>query len=115
MLWYGTTLMYWIVLAAITIDHVNGLRGYMRAMKSSIRAFSGREVTVTNLDNNQVVKIAAGSPLSLAAVRSGLRLSFQCKQGVCQSCETILDGKVVRSCITQVPDKANITIKKLKK
>ena len=50
------------------------------------------EVTVTNLDNGEIIKIPSGSPLSLAAVRSGMRLSFQCKQGTCQSCETILDG-----------------------
>ena len=50
------------------------------------------EVTVTNLDNGESIKIPSGSPLSLAAVRSGMRLSFQCKQGTCQSCETMLDG-----------------------
>jgi ferredoxin len=67
---------------------------------------------VLNGDNNQKITIDAGSPLSLAAVRSGMRLSFQCKQGTCSSCETILDGTRVRTCITKVPDKKSITLKK---
>eukprot|EP01036_Dinobryon_divergens_P045033 gene45033-60124_t len=39
-----------------------------------------KDVTVINLDNQETIAIPAGSPLSLAAVRSGMRLSFQCKQ-----------------------------------
>jgi ferredoxin len=73
-----------------------------------------KEVIVQNLDTKQEVSIPAGSPLSLAAVRSGTRLSFQCKQGVCSSCETMLDGKRVRTCITKVPEKKKITLKKAK-
>ena len=71
-----------------------------------------REVTVTNLDNGQAVQIEAGAPLSLAAYRSGMRLSFQCKQGTCKSCTTLLDGKEVDTCRTKVPDKARVTLKK---
>ena len=74
-----------------------------------------RDVIVNNLDNKETIKIPAGSPLSLAAVRSGMRLSFQCKQGVCSSCETLLDGRRVRTCMTKVPDKAKITIAKAPK
>lgn len=77
--------------------------------------FAGKEVEVTNLTTNQKINIPAGSPLSLAAVRSGLRLSFQCKQGTCASCETILNGKVVRTCITKVPDMKKVTLKKAPK
>ena len=64
------------------------------------------EVEVKNLDNGQSIKIESGQPLSLACVRSGMRLSFQCKQGTCSSCETMLDGKRVRTCITKVPGKS---------
>lgn len=71
-----------------------------------------KKVEVLNQDNNQKTTIASGSPLSLAAVRTGLRLSFQCKQGTCASCETLLDGKRVRTCITKVPEKTKINIKK---
>ena len=47
-------------------------------------------VKVTNLDNKKVIEIESGSPLSLACVRADLRLSFQCKQGHCLSCELIM-------------------------
>lgn len=69
------------------------------------------DVTITNADTKQTTVLAAGQPLSLGAVRTGLRLSFQCKQGSCGSCEMLLDGKVTRSCITKVPkNKTKITI-----
>jgi len=51
-----------------------------------------RDVTVKNLDNGKEIIIASGQPLSLAAVRSDMRLSFQCKQGTCQSCQVFLNG-----------------------
>ena len=51
-----------------------------------------RDVTVKNLDNGKEIIIASGQPLSLAAVRSDMRLSFQCKQGTCQSCQVLLNG-----------------------
>ncbi len=76
------------------------------------RSLLMKDVSVTNLDNKQTIEIPSGSPLSLAAVRSGMRLSFQCKQGTCSSCETILDGQRVRTCITKVPEKNKITIAK---
>ena len=45
--------------------------------------FAEKDVQVTNIDNGQTISIPAGSPLSLACAQSGLRLSFQCKQGEC--------------------------------
>lgn len=51
-----------------------------------------RDVTVKNLDNGKEIIISSGQPLSLAAVRSDMRLSFQCKQGTCQSCQVLLNG-----------------------
>ena len=75
-----------------------------------------RLVKVRNLDTKEEITIESGKPMSLACTRANLRLSFQCKQGTCQSCEFLLDGKVTRSCITKVPEKASITIgKKWKK
>lgn len=61
-----------------------------------------------------MITIQSGQPLSLACVRAGLRLSFQCKQGVCSSCEVMMDGKRVRTCITKVPEKSKITVTKAK-
>ncbi len=69
-------------------------------------------VKIGNVDNGKAIEIAAGSPLSLACVRTDLRLSFQCKQGTCGSCELLLDGKVVRSCITKVPDRNSVSVQK---
>ena len=83
-----------------------------RHPRKSHTFLSAKEVAVTNQDNGQTIIIEAGLPLSLAAVRSGMRLSFQCKQGVCKSCTTILDGKEVDTCRTKVPEKAKITLKK---
>ena len=65
-----------------------------------------------NLDTDKEVEIEPGLPMSLAAIKTGLRLSFQCKSGNCGSCEFLLDGKVTRSCITKVPKKKSFTIKK---
>ena len=75
-------------------------------------ALFATEVTVTNLDNGQTIKIEAGAPLSLAAYRSGMRLSFQCKQGTCKSCTPLLDGKAVDTCRTKVPEKSKVTLQK---
>ena len=58
-------------------------------------------VQVNNLDNKKTIEIESGSPLSLACVRSDMRLSFQCKQGHCLSCELIMNGQKVRACQTQ--------------
>ena len=72
-------------------------------------------VKVMNVDDNTETEIDAGSPLSLAAVRTNLRLSFQCKAGHCSSCEMLLDGKKVLTCQTKVPNKKVIKIKRVKK
>lgn len=83
--------------------------------KNNMKLFD-KLVKVTNAENSKTTEIPPGSPLSLACVQTDLRLSFQCKQGSCGSCEVMLDGKVVRSCITKVPDKEAITVqKKLKR
>ena len=72
------------------------------------------DVKVINLDNNEETIIKAGSPLSLACVRTNMRLSFQCKAGTCGTCVSMLDGKEVFTCQTAVPDKKQIKIKKSK-
>jgi len=69
------------------------------------------DVLVTNQDTKQTTTLPAGSPVSLGCVRTGLRLSYQCKKGDCASCEFLLDGKVVRACITKIPDKRSVTVK----
>ena len=55
------------------------------------------ETFLTISDSISCSETDAGSPLSLAAVRTGLRLSFNCKAGHCESCIKYLDGKKVLS------------------
>ena len=97
---------------SLVVLHVDGLSiAFARRRQTTTRLFG--EVEVKNLDNGEVVMIESGSPLSLACVRSGMRLSFQCKAGTCSSCEVMLDGKRVRTCITKVGSK-KATVKKAK-
>lgn len=81
----------------------------------SIKSFQVSMVKVMNVDDNTDTEIDAGSPLSLAAVRTGLRLSFNCKAGHCESCIMYLDGKKVLTCQTKVPNKKVVKIKRVKK
>ena len=83
---------------------------FMMATQAKRNARLFGDVTIINADTKQTTVLPSGSPLSLGAVRTGLRLSFQCKQGTCQSCVMLIDGKVTRACITKVPSKASITI-----
>ena len=100
-----TKLMVLIMFAAMT----QGLRVW-----SNSRANSGSrlDAKAINLDTGKEYEIEPGRPMSLACVNTGLRLSFQCKAGNCGSCEFILDGKKVRSCVTKVPNKKEFKIKK---
>jgi ferredoxin len=109
--------MLFLVIACLVLSLSDGFLfpSKFALSSSKCQALFAKDVSVSNLDNGQTITIPSGSPLSLAAVRSGLRLSFQCKQGVCSSCETMLDGQRVRTCITKVPEKAKITIKKAPK
>ena len=106
------------ILLIFFIVNFNQSNGFIISLKSpffvKINAITiyAKEVKVTNLDNGNIIEIPSGSPLSLAAVRSGMRLSFQCKAGTCGSCVSVLDGKKVFTCQTKVPDKASIKIKK---
>ena len=90
------------------INNIIILKKSNRIIRSKLSAL----VQVNNLDNKKSIEIEAGQPLSLACVRTDLRLSFQCKQGHCLSCELIMDGKKVRACQTKVPAKKSITVKK---
>jgi len=106
------TVIFAFVFISVIALQVDGLRiAFARSLRQTTKLFG--EVEVKNLDNGQAVMIESGSPLSLACVRSGMRLSFQCKAGTCSSCEVMLDGKRVRTCITKVGNKKS-TVKKAK-
>lgn len=81
---------FMILIASVhVVNSFVSFRGPKKRVKVSLIM---KDVTVKNLDNNKEIVIAAGQPLSLAAVRSDMRLSFQCKQGTCQSCQVFLNG-----------------------
>ena len=86
----------------------------LRRASSTSRLGAAKEfmVKVYNEDTKQETELPAGYPMSLAAVRTGLRLSFQCKAGTCGSCIAILDGKKVYTCQTQLPKKKTVKIRK---
>ena len=100
-----TKLMVLIMFAAMT----QGLRVWSNSRAKSVSRLDAKAI---NLDTGKEYEIEPGRPMSLACVNTGLRLSFQCKAGNCGSCEFILDGKKVRSCVTKVPNKKEFKIKK---
>jgi len=100
-----------IVLLLLILVSTKGFKIISKGHYSCFK-LQAANVKVNNLDNKKSIEIESGAPLSLACVRTDLRLSFQCKQGHCLSCEVNLDGKIVRACQTKVPAKKSITIKK---
>ena len=89
------------------------VRSPFRLLSSSIKAAEKEFVVkIFNEDTKQTTELPAGDPMSLAAVRTGLRLSFQCKAGTCGSCIAILDGKKVYTCQTKLPKKRTVKIRK---
>ena len=55
-----------------------------RIERSHLTQLAGTEprlVTVTNEDNGKSTEIEVGSPMSLAAVRTEMRLPYSCKAG----------------------------------
>ena len=103
-----STTRIWLVLAILVISIA------YRPNRSLSYKFTSVNSLAKNLDTGKTYEIEAGKPVSLAAVNTGLRLSFQCKSGNCGSCEFLLNGKIVRSCITKTPSK-DFTLKKKKK
>ena len=45
---------------------------------------------VVKFPRNCVATVEEGSPLSLAAYRAGAQITYQCKAGVCASCEVMM-------------------------
>ena len=87
----------------------SSLRSISSRMKAAEKDFM---VKVFNEDTKQTTELPVGDPMSLAAVRTGMRLSFQCKAGTCGSCVAVLDGKKVYTCQTKLPKKKTVKIRK---
>ena len=103
-----TGLIGFVILAFFVAGGTWALRLRNRRTYSVSRLFA----KACNVDTGKEYEIEPGKPVSLACVNTGLRLSFQCKSGNCGSCEFMLDGKIVRSCVTKVPNKKSFKIKK---
>jgi hypothetical protein len=49
-----------------------------------------------------VATVEEGAPLSLAAYQAGAQVTYQCKAGVCASCEVMMGFMPVKTCQTTV-------------
>lgn len=66
--------------------------------------------TVLFQPSGKSVEIEGGSKLSLAAYRAGVRIAFNCRMGSCAVCEVKLNGKKVKTCVTDVPKNGKVTV-----
>jgi len=54
--------------------------------------------------NESITTMAfVGQELSAVAAQSGQYIKYQCKKGACGTCEVRVDGKWIRTCVSQVP------------
>jgi ferredoxin len=65
---------------------------------------------VTFQPSGKSIEIEGGSKLSLAAYRAGVRIGFSCKMGTCSTCEVKMNGRKVRTCVTDVPARGKVTV-----
>lgn len=61
-------------------------------------------------NDKKKVSVAAGSKLSDAAAKAGVRVRYDCKEGKCGICAVKMNGKQVRTCITKVPKGGPLSI-----
>jgi len=62
-------------------------------------------IPVQFLQGNDTIKTMAhvGQPLSAVAAQAGQHIKYQCRKGECGTCEVRVDGKWIRTCVSQVP------------
>jgi len=62
-------------------------------------------IPVEFFHGNESIKTMAfaGQELSAVAAQSGQYIKYQCKKGQCGTCEVRVDGKWIRTCVSQVP------------
>lgn len=61
--------------------------------------------------DNKVYQEAANQTVLHVARKHGLKIPFNCRAGICGSCEAIIDGKVEKSCYTPLRDKMHVVKK----
>jgi ferredoxin len=77
--------------------------------------FGGKEeegdgMVELTFNEKKTISVAAGSKLSDAAAKAGVRVRYDCKEGKCGICAVRINGKQVRTCITKVPKKGPLAI-----
>lgn len=71
----------------------------------------GMTMTLVNFKpSGKSAEVPGGTKLSLAAYRAGVSIAFNCKLGTCSTCEVLMNGRKVRTCVTNVPPKGTVTV-----
>jgi len=69
-------------------------------------------VTPVNVQiNNKKINVPGNQTVLQVARTNGVRIPYNCKAGICWSCECIIDGKPARACYTLVKDKMYVVQK----
>ena len=55
--------------------------------------------------NNKVYHEAGNQTVLQVARKNGVRIPYNCRAGICWSCECVIDGKPSKACYTLVKDK----------
>jgi len=66
--------------------------------------------TVNFQPSGKSAEVEGGAKLSLAAYRAGVSIAFNCKMGTCATCEVKMNGRKVRTCVTNVPARGSVTV-----
>jgi hypothetical protein len=73
----------------------------------------GDPVEVQFTESNKKITMPGGTPLPQVFVKAGVKIRYNCKQGQCGTCTTIIDGRQVRVCSSKLdPFKKYCKIKK---
>mmetsp|Transcript_1636 Transcript_1636/g.2887 ORF Transcript_1636/g.2887 Transcript_1636/m.2887 type:complete len:138 (+) Transcript_1636:51-464(+) len=84
---------------------------YQRKAEDSSVRFESQSVSITFLPSGKKAVAQVGENLLEVALRSGVSIGHDCKEGSCFLCEVEIDGSVVRSCLEPVPAKPNLEVK----
>ena len=110
-----------VLVACVLLVLASPVRGVLASPVRGLHAASHRRValrrssglvmtTVLFKPSGKSVEIEGGSKLSLAAYRAGVAIAFNCRMGSCAVCEVKMNGKKVKTCVTDVPKSGKVTV-----
>ena len=99
-----------IILAYANLGTVAGLHAASGRRVAPRRSSGLVMTTVLFKPSGKSVEIEGGSKLSLAAYRAGVAIAFNCRMGSCAVCEVKMNGKKVKTCVTDVPKSGKVTV-----